>query len=72
MSPSVLCFPRSERLTDKLLRSKFQKLLEWPEPKLSRVRLAVVCHTVQPGMKSPVSFGEGPTVSPSHRLHPNR
>ena len=32
VSPSVICFPRSERITDKSLRSKFQKLLEWPEP----------------------------------------
>ena len=33
----------SERITDKSLRFKFQKLLEWPEPKLSRVRLSAVC-----------------------------
>ena len=68
VSPSVLCFPRSERTTDKSLRSKFQKLLEWPEPKLSRVRLIAFCYTVQPGMKSPGSFGEVPMMSLSHRL----
>ena len=65
-------FPRSERVTDKFLRSKFQKLLEWPEPKLSRVRLTAVCYTVQPGMKSPGSFGEAPMMSPSHRLYLSR
>ena len=72
VSPSVLCFPRSERITDKFLRSKFQKLLEWPEPKLSRVRLTAVCYTVQPGMKSPGSLGEVPMMSLSHRLDYNR
>ena len=47
---------------------KFQKLLEWPEPKLSRVRLIAVCYTVQPGMKSPGSLGEVPMMSLFQRL----